>query len=45
MPRITADTARRLGRYFSMDPQFRINLQSLYDLEVVGDPQGMLLTA
>ncbi len=32
--RITADTALRLGRYFGMSPQFWINLQSHYDLEV-----------
>ncbi|HEY61929.1 MAG TPA: HigA family addiction module antidote protein, partial [Anaerolineae bacterium] len=27
---ITADTALRLGRYFSMSPQFWLNLQSHY---------------
>jgi antitoxin HigA-1 len=31
---ITADTALRLGRYFRMSPQFWLNLQSHYDLEV-----------
>lgn len=31
---ITADTALRLGRYFKMSPQFWLNLQSHYDLEV-----------
>jgi len=30
---ITADTALRLGRYFSMSPEFWLNLQSHYDLE------------
>lgn len=35
--RITADTALRLGRYFGMSPQFWINLQSHYDLEVEAD--------
>ncbi len=35
--RITADTALRLGRYFTMTPQFWINLQSHYDLEVESD--------
>jgi addiction module HigA family antidote len=30
---ITADTALRLGRYFSMAPEFWLNLQSHYDLE------------
>ena len=31
---ITADTAQRLGRFFSTTPQFWINLQSAYDLEI-----------
>lgn len=31
---ITADTALRLGRYFQMDPQFWLNLQSFYDLQI-----------
>jgi addiction module HigA family antidote len=31
---ITADTALRLARYFSMTPQFWMNLQTAYDLEV-----------
>ena len=31
---ITADTALRLGRYFSMSPEFWIGLQTHYDLEV-----------
>ena len=35
--RITADTALRLGRYFGMSPQFWINLQGHYDLEVEAD--------
>jgi addiction module HigA family antidote len=29
---ITADTALRLGRYFRMEAQFWLNLQSRYDL-------------
>jgi antitoxin HigA-1 len=29
---ITADTALRLGRYFDMEAQFWLNLQSRYDL-------------
>jgi len=29
---ITADTALRLGRFFGMEPQFWLNLQSRYDL-------------
>ncbi len=34
---ITADTALRLGRYFGVSPQFWLNLQSRYDLEVTED--------
>lgn len=30
---ITADTALRLGRYFAMEPQFWLNLQTRYDLQ------------
>jgi antitoxin HigA-1 len=29
---ITADTALRLGRFFCMEPQFWLNLQSRFDL-------------
>lgn len=32
--RITADTALRLYRYFGLEPQFWLNLQTSYDLEV-----------
>lgn len=38
--RISADTALRLGRYFGIDPQFWINLQARYDLEVQMDALG-----
>ena len=31
---ITADTAMRLARYFGTSPQYWINLQTAYDLEV-----------
>lgn len=34
---ITADTALRLGRYFGVDPQFWLNLQSRYELEIAQD--------
>jgi addiction module HigA family antidote len=34
---ITADTALRLGRFFGMEAQFWLNLQSHYDLEVARD--------
>ena len=37
---ITADTALRLARYFGTTPQFWINLQSNYDLEVAQDVKG-----
>lgn len=43
--RITADTALRQGRYFSMDPQFWINLQSHYDLEVEMDTSREAIAA
>jgi addiction module HigA family antidote len=31
---ITTDTAIRLGRYFGVSPQFWMNLQARYDLDV-----------
>lgn len=31
---ITTDTAMRLGRYFGVSPEFWINLQARYDLDV-----------
>ena len=34
---ITADTALRLGRAFTMEPQFWLNLQTRYDLEKASD--------
>jgi len=34
---ITADTALRLGRFFGMESQFWMNLQSHYDLEIAKD--------
>ena len=34
---ITADTALRLGRFFGMSPQFWLNLQTRYDLEMAED--------
>jgi len=34
---ITADTALRLARYFGTTPEFWINLQAHYDLEVAKD--------
>jgi addiction module HigA family antidote len=34
---ITADTALRLGRFFGMESEFWLNLQSRYELETTGD--------
>jgi len=34
---ITADTALRLGKFFSISAQFWLNLQTRYDLEVTED--------
>ena len=34
---ITVDTALRLAKYFSTTPQFWLNLQSHYDLEMAGE--------
>ncbi|MGH9866188.1 MAG: HigA family addiction module antitoxin [Candidatus Acidiferrales bacterium] len=32
--RVTADTALRLARYFKTNPEFWLNLQNFYDLEI-----------
>jgi addiction module HigA family antidote len=37
---ITADTALRLARYFGTTPQFWMNLQSNYDLDLALDNRG-----
>jgi addiction module HigA family antidote len=34
---ISADTALRLGRFFGMESQFWLNLQSRFDLELASD--------
>lgn len=34
---ITADTALRLGRYFSTTPEFWMNLQMRYELDLAAD--------
>ena len=34
---ISADTALRLGRFFGISPQFWLNLQTRFDLEVTED--------
>ncbi len=40
---ITADTALRLGRFFGVSPQFWLNLQTRYDLEVALETLGETL--
>jgi len=37
---ITADTALRLSRYFGNSPEFWLNLQARYDLEVASRLSG-----
>ena len=40
---ITADTALRLARFFGTTPQFWMNLQANYDLELVEDERGAVI--
>ena len=42
---ISANTALRLARYFGMSPQFWLNLQVHYDIEVEADKLGKTLNA
>jgi antitoxin HigA-1 len=42
---ITADTALRLGRYFRVDPQSFMNLQTHYDLKTAEKDLGARLDA
>jgi len=37
---ITVDTAMRLARYFGTSPQYWLNLQMAYDLELAGQGTG-----
>ena len=37
---VTADTALRLARYFGTTPQFWMNLQVNYELELAEDERG-----
>ena len=37
---VTADTALRLARYFDISPQFWMNLQANYDLEMANENAG-----
>ncbi len=34
---VTAELALRLGRYFRQNPQYWINLQSRYDMDIAED--------
>ncbi len=40
---ITANTALRLGKYFSVSPQFWLNLQSHYELEIQAEQLNDIL--
>jgi len=40
MRAVNADTALRLARYFGTTPQFWMNLQANYDLELAQDARG-----
>ena len=40
---ITADTALRLARYFRMTPEFWMNVQSHYDLEMARDAKDRMI--
>jgi len=42
---ITADTALRLARFFGTEPEFWMNLQTHYDIEVVAEAIGGRLKA
>ncbi len=42
---ISADTALRLARYFGTTPEFWINLQSRYDLEIAKHEAGDRINA
>ncbi len=42
---ITADTALRLARYFGTTPQFWMNLQANYELELAEDERGAEIAA
>ena len=40
---ISADSALRLGRFFAIEPEFWLNLQTRYDLETTGAAIGRAL--
>lgn len=42
---VTPDTAPRLARYFKTTPEFRLNLQTAYDLSVARQRIGAVVEA
>ncbi len=42
---VTGDTALRLGHFFGMNPQFWLNLQSLYELRLAQKKAGRSVSA
>ncbi len=42
---ITAETAVRLGHFFGHAPEFWLNLQGLYDIQVVEEKEGKAIRA
>ena len=40
---VTGDTALRIGHWFGIDPQFWLNLQTRFDLEIEKDNLGSAL--
>ena len=40
---ITVDTALRLGRFFGIEPEFWLNLQTRHDLEIASAALGRVL--
>jgi len=40
---VTADTALRLARFFSMSPEFWMNLQAMYDLTKARRESGTVI--
>ncbi len=42
---VSADSARRLGRYFGTGPEFWMNLQMRYELETLEDRCGQQIDA
>jgi len=40
---VTAETAVHLGRFLGADPEFRMNLQSAYDVWVIGKAKERMI--